>query len=347
MTIPRRQLVDVAVTRYYHCISRCVRRAFLCGEGVTHRKAWIEARLEVLAQHFAISVCGFAILDNHLHVLCRLDPGLADGWSDEEVVRRWIAVYRPSCLDIDNPATVQAWIDQQCQDTARVARYRERLQDLGWFNKALKEPLARLANREDDCKGTFWESRYKSIAILDEQALLATCAYIDLNPVAAGIAKTPEAAPHTSIKQRVNHVRRNGDLDTLHAAAAAKSVAAARIEADLEQSHWLCPLQDRTTAGAAREGMLPGISLSSYLELVDWTARLCRPGKARLTTAVAGIMAQLGTSPEYWQAHLQKLLGKTRWLGRYCATSAERLKAIAEKRGVHHVDNALSSLATR
>ena len=51
MTMPRRQLVDVAVTRYCHCISRCVRRAFLCGEGVTHHKAWIEARLEVLAQH--------------------------------------------------------------------------------------------------------------------------------------------------------------------------------------------------------------------------------------------------------------------------------------------------------
>jgi hypothetical protein len=227
-----------------------------------------------------------------------------------------------------------------------VARYRARLQDLGWFMKALKEPLARMANKEDDCKGTFWEARYKSIAILDEEALLATCAYIDLNPVAAGIAKTPEAAPHTSIKQRVNHVRGNGELDTLHAAAAAKSVAAAGIEADLEQSHWLCPLQDRTAAGAAREGMLPGISLSSYLELVDWTARLCRTGKARLTTEVAGIMARLGTSPEYWQAHLQKLLGKTRWLGRYCATSAERLKAIAEKRGVHHVDNALSSLAS-
>jgi putative transposase len=69
MTMPRRQLVDVYVTRYYHCISRCVRRAFLSGEGVTHRKAWIEARLEVLAKHFAVSVCGFAILDNHLHVL--------------------------------------------------------------------------------------------------------------------------------------------------------------------------------------------------------------------------------------------------------------------------------------
>ena len=350
MTMPRRQLVDGAITRYYHCISRCVRRAFLCGEGVTHRKAWIEARLELLAKHFAVSVCGFAILDNHLHVLCRLDPGVADGWSDEEVVRRWIAVYRPSCLDVDNPAAVQAWIDQQVQDTARVARYRARLQDLGWFMKALKEPIARLANKEDDCKGTFWEARYKSIAILDEQALLATCAYIDLNPVAAGIATTPEAAPHTSIKQRVDHVRNSGDLKTLQAAAAATSIPAARIEADLEQSHWLCPLQDRKTAGegsvgAAREGMLPGFSLSSYLELVDRTARLCRTGKARITQELAGIMTRLSTTPDSWRAHVHKLLGKTRWLGNYCATSAEGLKAVAAKRGVHHVDNAFSGLA--
>jgi hypothetical protein len=57
MTMPRRQLVDVAVTRYYRCISRCVRRAFLCGEGVTHRKAWIEARLELLAMHFGKKRC--------------------------------------------------------------------------------------------------------------------------------------------------------------------------------------------------------------------------------------------------------------------------------------------------
>jgi REP element-mobilizing transposase RayT len=77
MTMPRRQLVDVAVTHYYRCISCCVRRAFLCGEGVTHRKAWVEARLEVLAKHFAVSVCGIAILDNHLHVLCRLTALMA------------------------------------------------------------------------------------------------------------------------------------------------------------------------------------------------------------------------------------------------------------------------------
>lgn len=63
MTIPRRELVDLEVTRYYHCISRCVRRARLCGEGFEHRKQWIEARLELLARNFAVSVAGFAVMD--------------------------------------------------------------------------------------------------------------------------------------------------------------------------------------------------------------------------------------------------------------------------------------------
>ena len=95
MTMPRKDLVDVNVTRYYHCISRCVRRAMLCGQGYEHRKQWIEQRLELLADSFALSVCGFAAMDNHLHVLVRLDPDQFGAWSAEEVVRRWMAVYPP------------------------------------------------------------------------------------------------------------------------------------------------------------------------------------------------------------------------------------------------------------
>ena len=219
MTVARKLLVDLEVSRYYHCISRCVRRAFLCGEGFEHRKKWIEERLELLAGNFAVSVCGFSIMDNHLHCLARLDPGVAKKWSSEQVVRRWIAVYPPPTLDVEDPKVVQLWVDHERKDAEKVAKYRERLQDLGWFMKSLKEPLARMANKEDDCKGTFWESRYKSIAILDEEALLATCAYIDLNPVAAGIAATPETSPHTSVKQRVDHAKESGKLPELKAAA--------------------------------------------------------------------------------------------------------------------------------
>ncbi len=124
--------------------------------------------------------------DNHLHVLVRLDVGDAETWTAAEVVRRWITAYPPKTAKGEEIEINQAWIDQQAKDEKRVEVLRERLASLGWFMKALKEPLARMANKEDECKGTFWESRYKSIAILDDEALLAACAYIDLNPVAAG-----------------------------------------------------------------------------------------------------------------------------------------------------------------
>ena len=103
MAVARKLLVDLEVSRHYHCISRCVRRAFLWGEGFEHRKQWIEQWLELLAGNFAVSVCGFSIMDNHLQCLARLDPGIAKNWSSEEVVRRWISVYLPPTLDVEDP----------------------------------------------------------------------------------------------------------------------------------------------------------------------------------------------------------------------------------------------------
>ena len=339
MTTARSELVDLDVTRYYHCISRCVRRAFLCGEGYEHRKQWIEDRLELLANNFAIAVCGFSVMDNHLHVLVRLDPDVAKQWSDEEVVRRWIAVYPPRTLDVDDPKILRMWIDHELSDESKVTKYRQRLTDLGWLMKALKEPLARLANKEDDCKGTFWESRYKSIAILDEEALLATCAYIDLNPVAAGIAATPETSRHTSVRQRVRHVKAKGKLKQLKAAATG-SVVDSRAVGRIEQDHWLCPLEDRH--GRARPGMLEGLSLGKYLLLVDYTSRLYRHGKARLSRELAGIFERLGTSSEFWSQRMKALFASARFLGSYFTTDRVRLRDLAARRGVHHLDNLIT-----
>jgi len=340
MTMPRSRLVDLTVTRYYHCISRCVRRAFLCGEGFEHRKAWIEQRLEHLARQFAIAVGGYAVMDNHLHLLLRVDPDVAPQWSEEEVVRRWLAVYPPPRLKLDDPAQVQVWIEQQLADPPKVQRWRKRLTELGWFMKALKEPLARMANKEEGCKGTFWEGRFKSIAVLDEEALLATCAYIDLNPVAAGLAATPEQSPYTSLRQRLKHARRQGQLGALSAAAKG-SVAGSRALGALEESHWLCPLEDRRRQGGVREGMFESCSLGSYLLLVDYSSRIWREGKARVAPAVAGIFERLGTSPEYWDARLRQLLKRERLLGNHFAASRQRLQALAQQKGVHHLDNTI------
>jgi len=339
MTTARRDIVDLDVTRYYHCISRCVRRAKLCGEGFEHRKQWIEDRLQLLAQNFAIGVAGFAVMDSHMHVLVRLEPEQADDWSDDEVIRRWIAVYPPRHLDLDDPQTVEKWVRHEARDTKKVQQIRQRLGNLGWFMKALKEPLARMANREEDCRGTFWEARYKSIAVLDEEALLATCAYIDLNPFAAGLSAAPETAKHTSIRQRLAHVRRKGKLSCLKAARKS-SAAGSQAAGNVEQDHWLIPIDDRRHRSPnAREGLLESFSLGSYLQVLDYTARLYREGKARLNEGVAEVFDRLGIGDEFWFARLKGMLTSRSLHGRCFAGDREKLRELAAQRGKHHVTN--------
>jgi hypothetical protein len=337
MTVPRKQIVDVNLTRWYHCTSKCVRGGFLMGQGYPDRKQWIEDRLQLLAGSFAISVGGFAILDNHLHVLVRLDPDVGRRWSAEEVVRRWIAVYPPRQLAMDDPAVVQKWVQHQAQDGRQVELLRERLENLGWFMKALKEPLSRLANQADGCSGAFWQARYKSIAILDLEALLATCVYIDLNPLAAGIAPTPEDSPHTSIKQRVAHVRGQGRLSRLKAARRG-SVAASRAAGNLEQDHWLVPIEDRRShpgrgPQSSREGMLETFSLGSYLLLLDHTGRLFRAGKARMSWGLAEVFQRLGTSQEYWSERIKKMLASRDLRGCFFAADPQAVRQLSAQRG--------------
>ena len=198
------------VSRWYHCITRCVRRAHLLGEGLIDRKQWLEDRLRELSGILSLSVAGYAVMDNHLHVLARLDPDLATSWSDEEVVRRCGKLFPPRGKNRQALPITKTWVELKLADSRWVAQNRERLASLSWFMKCLREPLSRLANHEDGSRGAFYEQRFKSIAILDEEALLATAAYIDLIPVAAGIAEVPEASAHTSIKARVEHVRAAG-----------------------------------------------------------------------------------------------------------------------------------------
>jgi hypothetical protein len=136
--------------------------------------------------------------------------------------------------------------------------------------KCLKEPLSRLVNRQEKVRGAFFEGRFKSVAILDDGALLAVGAYIDLNPVAAGIAEAPETSKYTSIRQRVEHVEAQGQTAQLEAAGhgnaavrQAHDVAGSQAVAGLEDSLWLCPIADRRRLDSSREGMLEGFSLEA------------------------------------------------------------------------------------
>jgi len=343
MTIARSQLVDPQITRWYHCITRCVRRAFLLSEGLENRKLWIEQRLEHLSGIFAVSVGGFAVMDNHLHVLVRLDPERVDEWSNEEVARRWGKLFPPRGLKAEVLEVSDAWVEDRLKHPEWILRARERLSSLSWFMKSLKEPLSRMVNREEQARGAFFEARFKSVAILDEEALLATCAYIDLNPVAAGVADRPEAAEHTSIKQRVEHAEAQDATEALRAAELG-SVAACAASSGVEDSHWLCPIEDRREENSLREGMLEGFSLGSYLLLVDYTGRLFRQGKARISAALASVFDRLGTDGETWGRRL-KSLRRGHFQGRVFATSKERLSVVKELLGLQRLPNLRGSIS--
>ena len=206
----RREIVAEGEVGLYHCVSRCVRRAFLCGldklsgQNYAHRKRWIEERLEELAGIFGLDVCGFAVMSNHLHVVVRTRPDLAGEWSDEEVVRRWWQLC-PCRRDRSGKACeLEAdELQELLADRQRLALWRRRLASLSWFIRCLCEVIARRANREDGVHGRFWEGRFRSQRLADEKAALACSIYVDLNPIRAGIAKTPETSKHTSAYRRI------------------------------------------------------------------------------------------------------------------------------------------------
>ncbi len=252
MTKPRKRLVSLQDTPYYHCISRCVRRAYLCGIDpntgfdFSHRRGWIVNRIKQLADTFAIDVYAYAVMSNHYHIVVKVDARASAGWTDRDVADRWLRLFK-------GPDIVRHWARGEPVgrgDMAIVAplikTWRRRLADLSWYMRCLNEVIARMANREDGCRGRFWEGRFKSQALLDERALLACMAYVDLNPIRAGLARTPETSEYTSVQERIEKPNPSS----------------------------LSLFRDQSKA----DGDIP-FRLQDYLTLVDWSGRAIRAGK--------------------------------------------------------------------
>jgi len=209
MPQPRNRQISLEDTPYYHCISRCVRRAFLCGQDVhtgfdfEHRRQWIVDRIKLLCSVFAVDLCAYAIMSNHFHVVVRIDAEQARQWSDIEVTERWLQIFSGPLLMHQYLGNKDMNAHELEYVTDLLSTWRKRLADLSWFMRCLNEPIARLANAEDHCSGRFWEGRFKSQALLDARAVLACMAYVDLNPIRAAMAKTPEQSDYTSVQERI------------------------------------------------------------------------------------------------------------------------------------------------
>lgn len=216
MTISRSEQIDLDSTSYYHCMTRCVRRTYLCGtdkvtgKDYSHRKGWIVARIKKLAALFAIKICAYAVMDNHYHIVCFVDVDEANNWSDKEVQFRWSKLFWRDAKNIDELTT------PMLQREKKLAIWRARLMDISWFMRCLNEFIARQSNKEDGCKGRFWESRFKCQALLDEGAILSAMAYVDLNPIRAKMASTPEDSAFTSIHERIKWVKKHLNKKKAH-----------------------------------------------------------------------------------------------------------------------------------
>jgi REP element-mobilizing transposase RayT len=283
----RKTQVSLDATPYYHCSSRCVRRAFLCGkdavtgQSFAHRRQWIEDKLIELETVFAIDLCAYSVMHNHYHVVLFIDKLTADNWDALEVVERWHLLFSGTLYSQRFSKGELLTAPEQANLNASIALWRERLMDISWFMRIINEGIARMANQEDDCTGRFWEGRFSSQALLDEKALAACSAYVDLNPIRAGIADSLTNSDHTSIKRRCE-----------------QAAKAEQPNDPQQQTDGLHPF-----AGNFRSDMPNGLPfrLTDYLELVDWTGRILRDDKrGAIPESTPKILQQLNIDPKHW-----------------------------------------------
>ena len=329
MTRAREQIISLDDTPYYHCMARCVRRAYLFGEdSVTgrrfdHRKAWVVDKLAFLSEVFAIDVCAYAVMSNHYHVVLHVNQPECDDLSVDEVIERWTSLFSGNSLVSRYTAGNEMTKAELSVVYEFAEQWRLRLKDISWFMRVLNESIARMANEEDDCKGRFWEGRFKSQALLDEAAVLACMAYVDLNPIRAGIDSLPENSDYTSIQQRiqafgsrkVGRPKKVGKNNKTN-----KGAESLRNKPVLFQFNHGVDLQD------GEQGL--AFSLQDYLELIDWTGRAVRPDKTgSIPEHVPKILARLSMTSKQWLKFVPDVEKKFT----HAVGAKERLKELAAK----------------
>jgi len=319
MTVPRKQLIDLHSTPYYHVMNRCVRRAFLCGQdhfsgqSYEHRRQWILDKARELSKAFAIDVCAYAIMSNHYHLVLHVDKEQANRWSPREVIRRWSQVCAGPAIIHDYLALKPLSASELYVINELAGKWRERLYDISWFMRRLNESIARQANAEDECTGRFWQGRFKSQALLDEGALLTCMMYVDLNPIRAGMADSLEGSDFTSIQERIYEVaktlkqarRQLGKNQTggPQLAHKGKRTNTRDQKSDVE-NELVEPIKPLFGfIGSEHIDHEPGLpfNLLDYFELIDWTGRVVRNDKqGAIPKQVQTLLNRLSINEEYW-----------------------------------------------
>lgn len=242
----------------YHVVTRCALREFRLGGEHAHRREWAARMLAELLRSFAVDLQAYAILSNHLHLVLRPRPDVAAEWNPVEVARRSLRAIpvRTGIGMTTLPLTPES-VERYASDGDWVSEQRQRLSSLMWLMRLFKQRLARRANAETGVIGHFWESRYLTVPLLDVGAVFACMAYVDRNPLRAGVVTTLAQATYTSIAHRM-------------AAGGLCDLGEDFSEADRLLARQLLPL-GRCAPVDPRSGEIParGLDLTDYLQLVE------------------------------------------------------------------------------
>jgi REP element-mobilizing transposase RayT len=291
MTRARYFQIDLTATSFYHVINRCVRRSYLCGDdkvtgqNFDHRRQWLVDRFTALSGVFSINIAAYAVMSNHYHLVLQVDKVAADSWSMDEVIDRWYSLFNGHLL-VDRYLTEEVVSAAHLEAVEKLVElWRARLYDISWYMKCLNEHIARQANKEDKCTGRFWEGRFKSQALLDDIALLSCMAYVDLNPIRAGVATSLSDSDFTSIKKRICQYKSHK-----------KQIINKHDDMKFcEQPKTLLPF-----AGSVNTKAIP-FSYSDYFELVDWSGRHVDPKKlSYINPDEPKILVVLGINEKEW-----------------------------------------------
>jgi len=320
MTRARHQLIDLTATSYYHVINRCVRRSFLCGDdpynhqNYDHRRQWLVDRIKFLSSVFSINIAAYAIMSNHYHLVLQVDKVQADSWTMDEVIERWYRLFNGHIL-VDRYLSGEEISPAHLAKVEELAEvWRERLYDISWYMKCLNEHISRQANKEDNCTGKFWEGRFKSQALLDETALLSCMAYVDLNPIRAGIANSLTDSEFTSIKERISQFKSH------------------QRQHNKSNQDYTTPSQPKALlpfAAISDTNALP-FSYADYFELVDWSGRHIDPKKTGyINECEPKLLSLLAINNDDWLTSVQEF---RRQYGSF-AGSEQQLRDYAHKHG--------------
>jgi hypothetical protein len=220
-------------------------------------------------------------------LVLKVDEAQSLAISDKEVInKRWTAMYKGAKAFIV-PLLLSGAPDIQKETAKSVIKvWRNRLSDISWFMRCLNEYISRKANKEDNCTGHFWESRFKSQALLDDTALLSCMIYVDLNPVRAGIAQDLPSSDFTSIQARIRAFEKPNK----------KSVDSNRqSKSSPRQPKSILPFGTRNKQREIH------FALTDYLALADWAGRCVHPNKkGRISEDVPNLVDVLDIEVEDW-----------------------------------------------